>query len=237
MDHENRSYEPEEMELIVAEKLAYEFTDRELLRRALTHRSFRNENPKLGPQDNERLEFLGDSILGVGISMMLYTSFPEAREGELTRKRADLVCESTLAQIARELGAGGALRLGRGEDKSGGREKPRLLASAFEALIGAVYVDSNLFSALNVVEHVFLGRLAEANDQRDHKSRLQEWGQKVHQQTPVYQIVRSEGPDHARSFFVVVHVGDRSAEGQGRSKAEAERDAARRILLELELIS
>lgn len=219
----------------VASALGHRFDDRALLRDALTHRSFRNEQPDLSPRDNERLEFLGDAVLGVIVGSLLFEMFPDAREGELTRKRADLVCEGTLAEIAEELQVGPALRLGNGEDRSGGRTKPRLLASALEALIGAIHVDAGFQAAADAAQRLFESRLADATDRRDPKSRLQELVQARHRETPTYRLVRTEGPDHARRFFVALDVaGELVAEGFGRSKSEAEQDAARNGLSKMD---
>lgn len=220
----------------VASALGHEFDDPTLLRDALTHRSFRNEKPDLSPRDNERLEFLGDAVLGVVVGSLLFDAFPDAREGELTRKRADLVCEGTLAEIATELHVGPALRLGRGEDKSGGRTKPRLLASTLEALIGAIHADAGFDAAAGAARRLFEPRLADATDRRDPKSRLQELVQARHRETPTYRLLKTEGPDHDRRFFVALDVaGEVVARGQGRSKSEAEQDAARNGLTKMEL--
>ena len=176
----------------IQEGLGHRFERPELLRDALTHRSFRNEKPKLAPRDNERLEFLGDAVLGAAVAAMLFEASEDA-EGELTRRRADLVCEATLAEMARELGVDAALRLGKGEDRTGGREKPRLLASAFEALIGAISVDAGVPTACAVVRRLFAPRLDDAGGPRDHKSTLQEKVQALHGRPPRYRLVRSEG--------------------------------------------
>ncbi len=225
----------EQIEAAVARALGYEFTEPALLRDALTHRSFRNERPRLARTDNERLEFLGDALLGMRVATLLFEAFPDAREGALTRKRADLVCEGTLADIARQLGLGPALRLGRGEDRSGGRDKPRLLASALEALLGAVHVDGGIDAAFAVIDRLFEERLRGATARRDAKSRFQELVQARHHETPIYRLLRTEGPDHERQFTVALEVGGESvAEGVGRSKGDAERDAARKALAALE---
>ncbi|MEM9067569.1 MAG: ribonuclease III [Myxococcota bacterium] len=225
----------EQLQSAVADGLGHPFADESLLRDALTHRSFRNERPGVAPRDNERLEFLGDSVLGARVAMMLFEAFPTAREGELTRKRADLVCEATLAEIAIDLKVGPALRLGKGEDKSGGRTKPRLLASALEALIGAVHVDGGTDAAFRVVEHLIGPRIGTATSRRDDKSRIQELVQARHRMTPTYRLVRSEGPDHDRRFFVALEInGEVLSEGTGRSKSEAEQNAARAGLQQLE---
>ena len=224
----------EQLEAAVARALGHVFRDPDLLLDALTHRSLRNERPKLARQDNERLEFLGDAVLGMRVATLLFEAFPTAREGTLTRQRAGLVCAATLADIARDLGLGPALRLGRGEDRSGGRDKPRLLASALEALIGAVYVDAGIEAAFGVIDRLFADRLERAPARRDAKSRFQELVQARHHETPTYRLVRSEGPDHDRHFTVAVEVGGQTvAEGTGRSKGDAERDAARKALAAL----
>lgn len=227
--------EEERNEAAVAAALGHEFARPELLREALTHRSYRNERPQLAPSDNERLEFLGDAFLGMCVGKLLFDADPAAREGELTRKRADLVCEASLASIASELGLGPALRLGKGEDRSGGRDKPRLLASAFEALVGAVIADAGVARAWEVVARLFEPRLERATAERDHKSRVQELLQAAHGKTPSYRLVRTDGPDHERTFFVELVLGDDVlSTGSGRSKADAEQEAAQRALAHLE---
>ncbi len=213
------------------EALGYEFEHEALLADALTHRSFKNERPDLARTDNERLEFLGDAVLGMGVAVLLADAYPDQGEGALTRLRADVVCEASLAAVARSLEVGDALRLGKGEERSGGRDKPRLLASAMEAIVGAVLTDGGSGPALELVERLFAEQVAQASGQRDVKSRLQEWAQREHGATPVYRVVRAEGPDHERVFHVAVDLEGRTlAEGTGRSKAEAERSAARKAL-------
>jgi len=212
--------------------LDYEFVDPHFLLEALTHRSFKNERPDLAPNDNERLEFLGDAVAGLVVASLLCERFPDADEGELTRRRADLVSERGLANIARRIGLGAALRLGKGEEKSGGRKKSRLLSSALEACIGAVYLDGGVRVAFDVGRRLFEPWLhASAPGHRDFKSRAQEWAQGHLGHTPSYELIRSEGPDHARDFLVALSVdGERVATGEGRSKTEAEQDAAKKAL-------
>ncbi len=214
----------------LARVLGHEFADPGLLRDALTHRSFANERPHLAPNDNERLEFLGDAVAGVVASSLLFERFPQAREGELTRRRADLVCEPSLAEIARALGVGEALRLGRGEERSGGRDKPRLLASALEACLGAVYLDGGESAAMSVGRTLFEDRIERAAPGAgDFKSRVQELVQSTRGLTPRYRLLATEGPDHDRLFRVAIHVGGEVlGEGEGRSKGEAEQAAAER---------
>ena len=208
--------------------LGYSFADPGLLLDALTHRSFKNERPDLASTDNERLEFLGDAVVGLVVTSLLYVRFADADEGELTRRRADLVSENGLAEAAEAIGIGAAMRLGRGEEKSGGRSKPRLLSSALEACIGAVYSDGGADAAFTVARRIFEPRLdTSAPGLRDAKSRAQEWSQAHLGGTPSYRLLSSEGPDHEREFTVALEVHDeRVAVGVGRSKVAAERSAA-----------
>lgn len=216
----------------VAEKLGHAFGDLGLLVTALTHRSYVHEHPDPGSTDNERFEFLGDSIVGAAAAMELESRFPSAREGELTRRRADLVNERALAAIATELGLGEALRLGRGEERSGGRAKPRLLASALEACVAAIFLDAGIERALLVARALLAPRIdAVAPGAMDYKSRLQEQMQ-AHGETPRYELERAEGPEHERIFHVAVltRKGRVLARGSGRNKLEAEQFAARTAL-------
>ncbi|MBX7191166.1 MAG: ribonuclease III [Sandaracinaceae bacterium] len=213
----------------LASALGHEVSDASIWLQALTHRSFTNERPDLAPDHNETLEFLGDSVVGLAAAMLLRASFPGAREGELTRRRADLVCERTLAKIATSLDLGPLLRLGRGEERSGGRTKARLLASALEAVIAAVLLDASTEAALAVAKRLLEPHLdAMAPGEGDFKSRVQEHLQAEGRGTPRYELVGHEGPEHARTFFVAIQVEGRElARGQGRSKLEAEQAAAR----------
>lgn len=216
----------------IEEALGYRFRDASLLVDALTHRSFLNERPDLASRDNERMEYLGDAIVDLAASALLFERYPEAREGELTRRRADLVCEAGLAAIARALGLGEALRLGRGEDRSGGRTKPRLLASALEALVAAVHLDSDERSAITVARALLAPHVDQtAPGEADYKSRLQEVLQTGGGAPPVYEHVGSDGPDHDRIFHVeAVHEGKVIGRGTGGSKLRAEQLAARDAL-------
>jgi ribonuclease III len=217
---------------MLLDALGVTFSRPELLEEALTHRSYCNENPKLAPRDNERLEFLGDAVLGMAVAALLHEHFPLATEGELTRRRADLVCERGLAELADELEVGAAMRLGKGELRSGGREKPRLLSSALEAILGAVSVDAGVASAYDLARRLFEPRLhATAPGETDFKSRLQERAQAERAETPRYQVDASEGPDHDRVFEVVVSLGGEVlGRGRGGSKLRAEQEAARSAL-------
>lgn len=213
-------------------QLDHVFQDDGLLLDALTHRSFRNERPDLARGDYERLEFVGDAVFELAASHLLFERFPEAREGELSRRRADLVCESSLAAIGREMQLGEALRLGRGEERSGGRDKARLIASSLEACVAAVMLDAGVPRALEVATRLLRTRLtSQQPGEADFKSRLQEALQGLGWPSPVYRLVRSDGPDHARVFVIDVRVGDRVlAVGSGTSKLRAEQTAAEAAL-------
>lgn len=218
--------------LRLCQELGYTFADRQPLLDALTHRSFKNEHPELSCNDNERLEFLGDAVVGLVVTSLLFVEFPDADEGELTRRRADLVSEKGLAEVAEAIGVGDAMRLGKGEERSGGRVKPRLLSSALEACIGAIYSDGGIEAAFAAARHVFEPRLhTSAPGHRDAKSLAQEWAQAHLGGTPSYRLVASEGPDHAREFTVALELlGEEVAIGSGRSKLEAEQASARAAL-------
>lgn len=221
---------------IVCQHLGYTFRDLSILRDALTHRSFVNEKPKLAPRDNERLEFLGDSILGWAAAQLLYERFPKADEGELSRRRADLVCTEALAQAAQNIEIGPALRLGKGESLSGGREKPRLLAGAYEATIAAVCLDSDIPTTLQLARRLLERNLEkEAPGAKDYKSRLQQILQARHGKPPEYILVKTEGPGHRLIFHVELRANDQVlGHGSGPSKLRAEQHAAERALSELE---
>ncbi len=217
------------------ERIGYSFEDLTLLRDALTHRSFVNEHPDRAPTDNERMEFLGDAILGLAASALLWRQYPTANEGELSRRRADLVCESSLATIGRTHELGELLRLGKGEEKSGGRDKSRLLASALEALIAAVYLDAGEQEAISVARALLAPYLvSDSPGESDYKSRLQEQLQRDGQSPPAYVLLGTEGPDHDRVFHVEVRLGEQAlGRGSGRSKLAAEQLAAREALAAL----
>ncbi|MCB9598399.1 MAG: ribonuclease III [Sandaracinaceae bacterium] len=220
----------------IEERLGYGFRDRSRLVDALTHRSFLNERPDLATRDNERMEYLGDAIVDFAASALLFERYPDAREGELTRRRADLVCEAGLTAIAQSLALGDGLRLGRGEDRSGGRTKPRLLASALEAIVAAVYLDGNEQEAITVARALLAPYVdAIAPGELDYKSRLQETLQVGGGPPPVYELVRSDGPDHDRVFHVEArHAGRVVGRGSGGSKLRAEQLAAQDAMGRLE---
>lgn len=229
--------DPQDLAKSVASRLGHTFTDASFLATALTHRSYVHEHPEVTKSDNERFEFLGDSIMGVAAAGLLVERFPGAREGELTRRRADLVNERALCSIASELGMGEALRLGRGEERSGGRTKPRLLASALEACIAAIFLDAGIARATEVARALLEARVdTHAPGERDFKSRAQEILQGRGEVAPHYELERHEGPEHARTFFVrlVRANGEILASGSGRTKLEAEQEAARTAMDQLE---
>ena len=217
------------------EKLGYTFQNRELLENALTHSSCANESRgKL--QSNERLEFLGDSILGMVVADYLYRHHPDLPEGELTRTRAALVCEESLVEVARELNLGAYLRLGKGEEAGGGRERPSIRADAVEAVLAAVYLDGGIGSARKIIQRYILSReVAGLTKPRDYKTALQELVQRESGQILRYRLTGEEGPDHDTRFFVEVDLnGSPVGSGTGRSKKEAEQMAAKAAIAGLE---
>ncbi|MFI5306765.1 MAG: ribonuclease III [Polyangiales bacterium] len=231
--------ELDEAALAVQAGLGHEFRDALLLLDALTHSSFAHERAGLARTDNERLEYMGDAVLQWTVSALLLESFPEATAGELTRRRADLVCEEGLARIARSVSVGPALRLGRGEAGSGGRDKPRLLASALEACIAAVYLDAGAERAMDVCRALFGQHLlANAPGARDFKTRVQEALQSRGKRPPSYELLSASGPEHARSFEVALRLdGAELGRGQGKSKLEAEQAAAEQALQRIDASS
>ena len=219
-------------------RLDYRFNDPALFKLALTHKSYANENPGDRAGDNERLEFLGDAVLGFVISDMLMETFPHLSEGELSKTRASLVSEASLAGIARELELGRLLLMGKGETKSGGPEKSSILCDALEALIAAIYLDSRIQSGAvvvgRVIERVFLERIQAAEQSlgyADYKTELQELVQNRYKDTVVYDIVREEGPDHEKNFVAAVSFRQiEFGRGAGRSNKHAEQAAAKQAL-------
>ena len=214
------------------EKLHYAFRNPDLLSTALTHRSHVNENPQLGASDNERLEFLGDAVLGLCVSDLLMKKHADFDEGTLSKIRSLLVNEKPLADLAAQLGLGDCLLLGRGEDHSGGRTKESLLANALEAVIAAIYLDSS-FSKTKTIIKKLMGPLL--NDEAlnaqcfDYKTALQELCQKKYKSAPLYTLLESSGPDHDKTFEVEVTVGpDIRQIGYGKSKKDAQKQAAQK---------
>ncbi|MCP5100041.1 MAG: ribonuclease III [Chloroflexi bacterium] len=216
--------------------LGIQFKDYSLLSRALTHRSFLNENPGKALEDNERLEFLGDAVLDFIVAAYLYHRFPEMDEGELTSLRAALVRANTLAAFARQLELGRFIRLGYGEAENGGRERTPLLCATFEAVIGAIYLDQGLTSVKPIIESLAAPALVEImadSLHKDAKSEFQVWAQARFNITPNYVVIKSSGPDHAKIFTTQVVVGEKVwGEGSGRSKQLAAQAAAAAALNE-----
>jgi len=229
-NYENDTY------ALLENSVGYRFRNRLLLQEALTHRSLANEVSG-GRADNQRLEFLGDSILGFLVGHELFLNYPEWKEGELSRRRSALVDEDNLARLAALLDLGSFLGLGKGEEASGGREKKSILADAYEAFVAAVYLDGGIQAVQRLVKRQF-GSLV-SNDEvatlvRDYKTELQEVTQARQAVVPRYELVESVGPDHERSYRVAVYVGDTLAgEGVGRSKKVAQQAAAREALEKL----
>ena len=217
--------------------LGYHFKDRALLERALRHASWCNEQQGERGEDNERLEFLGDAVLDLVVGHRLMARYPQLREGELSVTRAQVVSETGLSDVAGQLGIGQWLMLGKGEEKSGGRTKPSILADAFEAIVAAVYLDSG-FDAADAMVHRLLAQRIETVEFKgfyDFKTRLQETAQARMKATPTYQVVQELGPDHDKRFVVAVQINnDEWARAVGKSKKEAEQMAAAEAHFRLE---
>ena len=217
----------------IERNLLYGFKDTDLLHESLRHSSFVNEHPDPNIEDNERLELLGDAVLNLVVGHILMQHFPELKEGDLSRMRANLVNETQLASIARKIDLGAHIRLGKGEIQTKGREKNSILANTFEAVIAAVYLDGGFEAAFNIVlKHfsVLLDAVTLPNANHDFKSQLQELVQTTLKIMPVYEVVREDGPDHDKTFWVRLTVGEVKTEGVGKSKKLAEQDAARKGL-------
>lgn len=217
--------------------IGYRFRDRRLLLEALTHRSFINECGDETDKDNQRLEFFGDAVLGLFVSSILLEHFPASGEGKLSKSRAALVNEKILARIADGISLGSFLRLGRGEERTGGRQKPSLLADAYEALVAAVYLDGGAAAAEAMVTKCFRPLLAETAEEAggaDYKTELQELVQQLHGEPPRYVVRDQAGPPHDRVFTVRVVVGNNCiGEGSGKTKKDAAQSAARQALAAL----
>lgn len=207
--------------------IGYTFQNKKLLRQALTHSSYANEK-KLGKLGcNERLEFLGDAVLELISSDFLYKKFPQIPEGELTKKRASLVCEPSLAYCAREFGLPEFLLLGKGENMTGGRNRDSIVSDATEALLGAIYLDGGFSNAKKFVLNFILNDIEHKQLFYDSKTILQEMVQAKYKETLVYELIKEEGPDHNKSFEVCVKIGDEEiGRGLGRTKKAAEQVAA-----------
>lgn len=217
------------------ERLGYHFRDVSLLEHAMTHSSYANEHRSSGITSNERLEFLGDSVLGMVVAQWLFLAHPDMPEGELTRTRAALVCEDSLYEVACALDLGRWLRLGKGEDAGGGRRRPSILADATEAMLAAVFLDGGLEAARAIIRSFILDKEREKAVDRDYKTGLQELVQRDPGHTIAYRVVKETGPDHARIFVMEVSVdGVPTGVGRGRSKKEAEQMSAKAALEKLE---
>ncbi|RKD34403.1 ribonuclease III [Thermohalobacter berrensis] len=218
-------------------KIKYNFKDLNLIDRALTHSSYANENKDKNIKNNERLEFLGDSVLGLVVSNYIFEKYPNYPEGELSKLRALVVCEPSLANVAKKIELGKYLSLGKGEEATGGRERVSILADAFEALIGSIYLDGGFKNAKNFVLSNLSKLIEEAVKGKlflDYKTQLQEEVQKDSNDKIKYNVIDEEGPDHRKTFYVEVRVGNNVlGEGKGKSKKEAEQCAAKAALFRM----
>jgi ribonuclease-3 len=214
--------------------LAYNFNDINLLDNALIHRSFVNENPSLSCKDNERLEFLGDAVIGLCISDIVIKKFPDYAEGQLSKLRAYVVNEQSLAELARKLAIGDYILLGRGEESSGGRSKASILSNAFEAVTASLYLDCGFERVYTFLEKIFEPLIEEGTKSlvyKDYKTALQEICQNRFKETPKYTVIRESGPDHDKVFEIgLTFAGMITAAGVGKSKKEAEQRAAQKAL-------
>ena len=226
-----RAEPPENSRTKLERTLGYTFTRAELLETALTHPS-----AAVGSDFHyERLEFLGDAVLDLAIADLLMRKFPSAKEGPLSKQRASIVNARTLALKAHSIELNEILRLGKGEEKSGGREKTSILAAAFEAVIGAIYTDSGLTSAQQVVERLFTNDIGGPAAERDYKTELQEIAYRHFRAQPVYELIATEGPDHAKRFTTRIRIAGRDlGVGEGGSKKMSEQAAARLALDHIE---
>ncbi|MCA0969173.1 ribonuclease III [Halobacillus litoralis] len=214
-------------------KINIQFNDVSLLEQAFTHSSYVNEHRKTDRQDNERLEFLGDAVLELGVSQYLYREFPDMAEGELTKFRASIVCEISLVQFANELNFQDLILLGKGEELTGGRNRPALLADVFEAFIGALYLDQGFDAVVRFLETYVYPKVKKGafSHAMDFKSQLQEFIQRDKNSKIEYEIVEERGPAHSREFIAHVRIqGDTGGIGVGRTKKEAEQKAAQQAL-------
>jgi ribonuclease-3 len=223
---------------LLEKRIGVKFRSKSLLQQSLVHRSYLNEVPESGFDSNERLEFLGDAVLGLVVAGKLYADYPDRPEGQLTELRAAVVRRDTLAKVAKRLTLGEYLYLGKGEESAGGRNRPSNLSAAYEAVVGAVYLDGGIDKARRFVIRSLspeFEALPKGRIPGDPKSRLQEILQARYQRPPIYRVVHDEGPDHSKIFTVQVSAGRKVlGTGQGKSKQQAEKEAAARALDSLE---
>ncbi|RCW61990.1 RNAse III [Halanaerobium sp. ST460_2HS_T2] len=217
--------------------LKLDFNDKLLIQRALTHKSYPNENRRLNIKDNERLEFLGDSVLSLSVSTYIFKKFSDLPEGELAKMRAVIVSAPILAEVAKRIELGQFLFLGKGEEMTGGRERDSILADTMEAIFGALYLDQGFTVAADFILELLkvdIVNVAEGNHIQDYKTMLQEVIQENGNHRPEYEVVDEEGPDHNKTFIVAVKLNDDNlGSGQGSSKKEAEQEAAKVALNKL----
>lgn len=215
-------------------RLGYSFQNKALLENALTHSSYANEHRREGITSNERLEFLGDAILGLVVAEHLYKTHPDKPEGELTKLRAELVCEQSLAEVATQLELGKVLKLGHGESHGGGSHRPSMLADAVEAVLAASYLDGGMAVPTEIITRLILGKEPSTSGNQDYKTRFQELVQRNRDQVIAYALVGASGPDHHKTFTVEVSLnGQVVGTGNGSSKKRAEQDAAREAIARL----
>lgn len=216
----------------ICEKIGYSFRNPEYLKMALTHSSYSNEHKSHKKDNNERLEYLGDAVLELSVSDYLYHAYPDKNEGELTKLRSSLVCERTLSGCAREISLGTALRLSKGEHLTGGRERDSILSDAFEALIGAIYLDGGMEEARAFIERFLLTDVEDKALFYDAKTILQEIVQAETKEKLSYHLIKEEGPDHCKEFTVEIWIGNKAlAKGTGKTKKAAEQMAAYKTIL------
>jgi ribonuclease-3 len=219
----------------LSERLEYQFNNPELLAQAFRHASYVNEVGDCDLKDNETLEFLGDAVLDLAIGHILMELFKSANEGELSKYRASVVSERGLFDLSRELRLGDYLLLGRGEELSGGREKPSILANTLEALVGAIYLDGGFLRTREIIHKLFIStieRMEIETLRSDYKSLLQEFTQQRFKSRPEYLLLSERGPAHERTFRIAIYLnGELKAEGEGKSKKEAEQVAAKEALV------
>jgi ribonuclease-3 len=214
------------------EQIGYQFKDKAHLKMALTHSSYSNESRDHKKENNERMEYLGDAVLEVSVSDYLYHTYPEKNEGELTKIRSSLVCERTLSLCARDISLGKYLRLSKGEHMTGGRERDSILSDAFEALIGAIYLDGGMEEARKFIDTYLLQDVEDKTLFYDAKTILQEMVQADTKKKLSYHLVKEDGPDHCKEFTVETWIGDEPiATGVGRTKKAAEQMAAYKTIL------